>query len=192
MYPDHCLASHINFIATSKEDLKPYIKASNISLTQEEKDGIARTQWFYDEGFGYNVEQSTKPSTIGFALTDSPIALLSWIYEKLHDWTDAYPWTDDEILTWISIYQFSNAGPGASTRIYYETIHSQKELTEKRLDYNGKVKLGISYFPKDICAPPSEFGRKLGEVVFERRHKDDGHFAAHERLELLVGDQGVI
>ena len=56
------------------------------------------------------------------------------------------------------------------------------------LDYNGKVKLGISYFPKDICAPPSEFGRKLGEVVFERRHKDGGHFAAHERLELLVGD----
>lgn len=140
------------------------MNTSNHSLTQEEKAGIARTQWFHDEGFGYNVEHSTKPSTIGFALTDSPIALLAWIYEKLHDWTDSYPWTNDEILTWVSIYQFSDAGPGASARIYYEAVHSQKEMTEKRRDYNGRVKLGISYFPRDICVPPSEVGGKLGEV----------------------------
>jgi hypothetical protein len=187
MYPDYCLASHINFIATSNEDLKPYIDAPN-TLTQEEKGGIARTQWFLDEGFGYNIQQSTKPSTLAFALTDSPIALLAWIYEKLHDWTDAYPWSDDEILTWVSIYAFSDAGPGASARIYYEAVHSQKELTGKRMEYNGRVKLGISYFPRDICVPPSAFGRKLGKVVFERRHGGGGHFAAHERPEVLVGD----
>jgi hypothetical protein len=188
MYPEHCLASHINFIVISKEELKPYMEATGNSLTQEEKAGIARTNWFYEEGFGYNSEHSTKPSTIGFALADSPIALLSWIYEKLHDWTDSYPWTDDEILTWVSIYQFSVAGPEASVRIYYEAMHTQMEFTKKRLDYNAKVKLGISYFPRDLCIPPSEFGRKLGDVVFERRHKDGGHFAAHERPELLVGD----
>jgi hypothetical protein len=188
MYPDHCLASHVNVVHANKEDLRPYIEASDVSLTQQEKEGIARTLWFYEEGFGYNLEHSTKPSTIGFALADSPVALLSWIYEKLHDWTDSYPWTDDEILTWISIYQFSRAGPEASTRIYYEAMHAQKELTQKRLDYNGKVKLGISYFPKDLSIPPNNFGRKLGDVVFERRHKDGGHFAAHERPELLVGD----
>jgi hypothetical protein len=188
MYPDYCLASHINFVVISKEDLKPYMGAADNSLTEEEKAGIARTNWFHEEGAGYNYEQSTKPSTIGFALADSPIALLSWIYEKLHDWTDSYPWTDDEILTWVSIYQFSIAGPEASIRIYYEAMHTQKEFTKHRLDYNAKVKLGISYFPRDLCLPPSEFGRKLGDVVFERRHKDGGHFAAHERPDLLVGD----
>jgi hypothetical protein len=188
IYPEHCLASHLNLIVATKEDVKPYLESSDISLTQQEKDGIARTIWFQDEGMGYNLEQSTRPSTIGFALADSPVALLSWIYEKLHDWTDSYPWTDDEILTWISIYQFSVAGPEASARIYYEATHAQKELTGKRLDYNGKVKLGIGYFPRDICVPPSDFGRKLGDVVFERKHKDGGHFAAHERPELLVAD----
>jgi len=139
---------------------------------------------------GFRVQRGTKHQALDNRLRSHRLARRPPLLDlrELHDWTDAYPWTDDEILTWISIYQFSNAGPGASTRIYYKTIHSQKELTEKRLDYNGKVKLGISYFPKDICAPPSEFGRKLGEVVFERRHKDGGHFAAHERLELLVGD----
>ncbi len=67
-------------------------------------------------------------------------------------------------------------------------MHTQKGFTKKRLDYNAKVKLGISYFPKDLCLPPSEFSRKLGDLVFERRHKDCVHFAAHERPELLVGD----
>lgn len=73
---------------------------------------------------GYFHAQSTKPQTIGYALADSPVALLTWIYEKLHDWTDDYPWTDDEILTWVSIYWFSTAGPAASVRIYYEAAHS--------------------------------------------------------------------
>jgi hypothetical protein len=45
---------------------------------------------------GYSAEQSTQPQTLGYALADSPAGLLAWIYEKLHRWTDEYPWTDDE------------------------------------------------------------------------------------------------
>jgi hypothetical protein len=50
------------------------------------------------------------------------------------------------------------------------------------------VKLGISYFPRDLSVPPRAWGRTLGEVVFEREHVDGGHFAAHERPEVLAGD----
>lgn len=39
---------------------------------------------------GYNAEQSTIPQTLTYVLNDSPVALLAWIYEKLHDWTDEY------------------------------------------------------------------------------------------------------
>lgn len=42
--------------------------------------------------------QSTKPQTIGYSLADSPVGLLAWIYEKLINWVDDYPWTDDEGL----------------------------------------------------------------------------------------------
>lgn len=93
------------------------------------------------------MEQSTKPQTLAYALTDSPIALLAWIYEKLHDWTDSYPWTDDEIFTWISIYQFSRAGPGAAHQIYYEIVHTQpgsKTVTREQVQkYIPHVKLGF-------------------------------------------------
>ena len=48
------------------------------------------------KGMGYFKEQSTQPQTLGYSLADSPAGLLAWIYEKLVNWTDGYPWTDDE------------------------------------------------------------------------------------------------
>ena len=45
---------------------------------------------------GYMRQQSTRPQTLGYGLSDSPVGLLGWIYEKLVAWTDKYPWTDDE------------------------------------------------------------------------------------------------
>ncbi|KAK1961556.1 epoxide hydrolase [Colletotrichum sublineola] len=188
-YPDHVLASHINTVAASPpspfENPWQYLK-NLVPLTDKERKGIERSQWFRKEGFGYNLEQSTKPSTVGLAWADSPVALLSWIVEKLHDWTDSYPWTDDEILTWISIYQFSRAGPEASARIYYEVNHPQwpKELT----GWVPRVKLGVSIFPMDLSVPPMSHAKTLGPVVFAVTHGDGGHFAAHERPEVLVKD----
>ena len=167
-----------------------WLKHALLPYSKDEKEGIARTAWFDKEGFGYNLLQSTKPSTIGFALADSPVALLAWIYEKLHDWTDSYPWTDDEILTWISVYQFSRAGPAASSRIYYEIQHPVKiEQSDQIVSgYIPDVKLGLSYFPRDIHVPPRTWGHTLGPVVYEASHADGGHFAAHERPELLAAD----
>ena len=156
--------------------------------TKYEKAALARTDWFAQEGCGYNEIQRTKPQTLNYGLADSPTALLAWIYEKLHDWTDAYPWTDDEILTWVSIYWFSTAGPAASTRIYYEVSHAADFSTSALGAYIPHVKLGLAYFPKDLSVPPKSWGRTLGPVVFERQHPDGGHFAAHERPEALVGD----
>jgi hypothetical protein len=51
---------------------------------------------FQKQGSGYFAQQSTKPQTLGYSLDDSPVGLLAWIYEKLVNWSDGYPWTDDE------------------------------------------------------------------------------------------------
>ena len=145
----------------------------------------------------YNLEQATKPQTIGYSLVDSPVGLLAWIYEKLHDWTDAYPWTDDEILTWISIYYFSTAGPAASVRIYYEATHQPKPTTDEKLtfvsrervsEWIGGVKLGVSRFPKELRVVPRVWARTLAEVVYEGDHESGGHFVAWECPEQLVED----
>lgn len=193
-YPSHVLGSHMNLILTAPPSplWNPLLTLQHVlgRYTAEEKAGLARSSWFRAEGSGYNQLQGTKPHTPGFALADSPVALLAWVYEKLREWTDAYPWTDEEILTWISIYAFSDAGPDASVRIYYENLHPADDGQKTGfLRYNAGVPLGLSYFPKDVIALPSSWARTLlGPVVFDRRHDRGGHFAAYEVPELLVAD----
>ncbi|KAF3352350.1 hypothetical protein VdG1_09037 [Verticillium dahliae VDG1] len=190
-YPEHCLASHLNHVYCKPPELlkNPLLylqsKLPSSALDLERK---ARTDWFFEEGLAYNRMHSTRPSTLGFALADSPVGLLAWIYEKLVEWTDAYDWSDDEVLTWVGLYWFSTAGPDASTRIYKEAQGRHVKNKQAHLEYMPGVKLGISMFPKDLMLFPSSWQRTLGPVVFERWHTEGGHFAAWERPELLVED----
>ncbi len=64
--------------------------------TETEKAGLKWSQWFRTKGEGYLIEHATQPQTMGYSLTDSPVGLLAWIFEKLVNWTDEYPWEDDE------------------------------------------------------------------------------------------------
>jgi hypothetical protein len=132
----------------------------------EEKAGIERTTWFRTKGYGYFTQQSTQPQTLGYSLADSPVGLLGWIYEKLVLWTDNYNWSDDEgssntafsdiahlfktVLTWISLYWFSRAGPAASLRIYFELRGDCEDIGPC-----PTVPMGASFFPKELIVLPA-------------------------------------
>ncbi|KAH7917422.1 alpha/beta-hydrolase, partial [Leucogyrophana mollusca] len=158
-----------------------------------EKAGLERTAWFRSKGRGYFAQQSTQPQTLVYALADSPVGLLAWIYEKLVLWTDNHPWTEDEgdmadaviiVLTWISIYLFSRAGPAASLRIYFELEGNSSSFLSKC----PTIPMGASYFPKELIVVPQAWVRKANNVVFESKHQSGGHFAAHEKPGELVDD----
>ncbi|KAK7685799.1 hypothetical protein QCA50_011145 [Cerrena zonata] len=142
--------------------------------------------------FPHFLVQRRGPQTIGYSLTDSPVGLLGWIYEKLQAWTDNYPWEDDEVLTWISIYWFSRAGPTASLRIYYEVAGDNSRDFLDTLDPLRRptnVPFGASRFPAEQGNVPREWTPYVGSpVVFEADHSAGGHFAAYEQPEALVGD----
>ena len=192
LYPTSVRASHINMVRghTPTFTSNPLL-ATQHALTpysQRDRAGLARTSWFLKEGSGYRNEQETKPQTLGYALTDSPIGLLAWIYEKLHDWTDAYAWTDDEILTWVCIYLFSTSGPAASLRIYYEAAHDTQFGRVRTELWIPHVKLGLAHFPREISVVPKTWGRTMGPVVWESENERGGHFAAWEKPEAIVRD----
>lgn len=146
LYPNHVLASHLNFVLTLPPSpfSTPMLVLQYLTglLTADEKAGLERTQNFADTGSGYSHIHKTRPHTLGYALADSPVGLLAWIYEKLIDWTDDYHWTDEEVLTWISIYQFSEAGADASIRLYYE-IDNPHEAASGKPD--GKMESFMKY-----------------------------------------------
>ncbi|KAJ7359690.1 Alpha/Beta hydrolase protein [Mycena albidolilacea] len=179
----HSKAWHTNMPAVGA----PPSEDSQPELTPKEQEALARNELFLKRGRGYATEQSTQPQTLGYALSDSPVGLLAWIYEKLVNWTDAYPWDDDEVLTWISVFWFSRAGPAASLRIYFEA--GNRNLDQVIGSTSAPViPLGISYFPKELLVFPKSWTRKMGNIVFEREHDSGGHFAAYEKPNELVDD----
>ncbi|KAA8572014.1 hypothetical protein EYC84_001945 [Monilinia fructicola] len=195
LYPKHCKASHLNMVSAHPPSLlsNPVEKLGDMFMPygELEKKTIERRKWFQGESKGYNVLQSTKPQTLAYGLADSPVGLLGWIYEKLHDWSDGYPWSDEEILTWVSIYYFGTAGPGAPQRIYYETQHTpeaQECTIMKLLQWTSGVKLGLAYNPKELENVPKRWGRTLGSVVYEVENDSGGHFYSYEKPDLLVRD----
>ncbi|EWC47421.1 hypothetical protein DRE_00389 [Drechslerella stenobrocha 248] len=192
--PAHCKAAHFNFmwwVQPPKFASNPFLWLQyNLQPHSDlDKARLERRDWFIREGYGYNLLQGTKPQTIGYGLHDSPVGLLAWIYEKLHDWSDGYKWTDDEILTWVSMYAFSSNGATASNRIYYMDRHlPPAERARVFAPIPSSVPIGFSVFPLDISVWPAAWGRTAGRVVFENAHPDGGHFAAHERPEWLAAD----
>jgi pimeloyl-ACP methyl ester carboxylesterase len=195
LYPEHCMASHVNMAHPFEPKWRnhPFLKVSFsaqklFGLSADDKAGVARGKWFNKEASGYHKEQSTKPQTIGYSQVDSPVGLLAWIYEKLHDWTDSYPWADDEVLTWISIYLFSRAGAHAPSRTYYEFRNNKEGWQYKVNQWVPKVKLGVGRFPKELSLPPKIWYGTMGNLVFLSQHKSGGHFAAFEKPDAIIDD----
>jgi hypothetical protein len=109
------------------------------------------------------------------------------------------------VLTLVSIYWFSRAGPAASVRIYCELIGSGDVLALGHQQV--KVPVGLSFFPKEVGQSPRAFVfpfvlcwrsqasmwccrflRAEGNLVFESEHASGGHFAAYEKPEALADD----
>ncbi|KAG5341017.1 hypothetical protein C0989_012221 [Termitomyces sp. Mn162] len=158
-----------------------------LGYTEREKAGLARSLDFLMTGSGYFAIQSTRPQTLSYGITDSPVGLLAWIYEKLAaSVEDGKPFTDDEILTWISIYYFSRAGPAASFRIYYE-VTKLEGLGALATQESTTIPLGHSYFPNEAISLPRSW-YKVPNLIFESEQPSGGHFAAIEEPEALVAD----
>ena len=139
---------------------------------QSEIEALKRTAWFGAGEIGYFHIQSTKPQTISYGLTDSPVALLAWIREKLHTWTDAYPWTNEEIIEWIMIYWI--AGPAGSVRLYKESLTDRKTIVGTHWICQP---FGVSVFPKELFSCPRDWACLVGNLKFWKTHPVGGHFA---------------
>ncbi|KAI1387624.1 Alpha/Beta hydrolase protein [Hypoxylon trugodes] len=193
LYPQSLRALHLNLImATPPPPSNPigFVRFLTSHLlnryTPRESTGLEKAQRFQGEGNGYFAIQKQRPGTIGVALADSPVGLLTWIYDKLVIWTDSYPWTDDEICEWVSIYWFSHAGPAASVNIYHEAFKG--DWVSSASLYTPRTKVGFSYFPQEMFRTPSLWNQQIGHVVFEKEHEKGGHFAAWEQPQALAED----
>ena len=80
---------------------------------------------------GYSKQQGTRPQTVGYGLTDSPVGQMTWILEKFWSWTDCngHPenvLTRDELLDNVMLYWLS-ANAASSARLYWESFRTREE-----------------------------------------------------------------
>jgi pimeloyl-ACP methyl ester carboxylesterase len=164
--------------------------------TAEEQAAKAALTAFQTGGSAYISEQSTRPETIGYALSDSPIALAAWMLD--HD-TDSYTkisqaflggaasgnLTRDHVLDNISLYWLTNTGVSA-TRIYWE---SSQPATGGGATPPISVPVGFSAFPGELFqAPRSWVEAYYPTLNYYNKPVRGGHFAAWEEPELFTGE----
>jgi pimeloyl-ACP methyl ester carboxylesterase len=155
-------------------------------LTGPEQARLAELKSARTEDFGYLALQTTRPQSVAYALSDSPVAQLTWIVEKVKEWSDpSKPLPEDavdidQLLTLVSVYWFGGGGAGAANFLY-EAMHAPQAwgLTHDRPQ--GFVAFGREPLIRRILDPQ-------GTVAFWREHAEGGHFPAMEQPGLLVDD----
>jgi pimeloyl-ACP methyl ester carboxylesterase len=176
--PAHCLGIHITLAMGVRPDVGE-------QPTPEEARALQGLKHYQAWDSGYSKQQSTRPQTLGYALTDSPAGQAAWILEKFWAWTDCNGdpqnvLSRDDLLDNVMLY-WVTATAASSARIYWESFGRARQ--------HGKVTVptGVAVFPKEIVPPVR---RWMAEAYPNIQHWTEmpkgGHFGAFEQPELFV------
>jgi len=187
--PEGLAGIHMNLLVTTDGATLP-------TDTEQEHAAAGARKEFRTSGFGYFLEQATRPQTIGYALLDSPLALAAWMLD--HD-TDAYykisrAFTDgqpsggltrDHILDNITTYWLTGTGASAA-RSYWEHGRGQA-VAAGQAPPPVKLPVGFTVFPGESFRAPRSWVEQ-GYPTLSYFHEADrgGHFAAGEEPELFA------
>jgi microsomal epoxide hydrolase len=156
------------------------------SVSEIEKKGLERYNWFLTIGRAYANEHASRPSTIGFVLSSNPLALLAWIGEKFIDWSDTTP-SIDTILESVTLYWVTETMP-RSIYPYRQLLASENPGSHDAEEWHIHKPFGFSWFPQEIAPMPKAWVERTGDLIFHRQHDKGGHFAALEQPEILLKD----
>ena len=179
--PEHVVGVHLNMLIQRPQDLD--------ALEGEERERAAEVHRYLSDGSGYRKIQATRPQTLAYALTDSPVGQLAWIVEKFREWTD--PGTGsglpedavdrDRMLADVSAYWFTRTA-GSSAQLYLEAAAARRGVRP------STVPTGVAVFPRDIARPIRRLAEETDRIVRWTEMGRGGHFAAMEEPDLLVED----
>ncbi|MFW6723733.1 epoxide hydrolase family protein [Streptomyces sp. MAR4 CNY-716] len=192
LYAEDVVGVHLNIIPGAGATAEP-TEAELAALGPAER---ARTlaswhrfQHWSREKQGYADIQSTRPQTLAYALTDSPVGQLAWIGEKFREWTDSADRPEDAVdrdhlLTNVMIYWLTGTA-GSAARIYYERAHA---AYRGRPPERSATPTAYAAFPKENFVVLRHLAERTENIVRWTEFDRGGHFAAMEQPELLVGD----
>ena len=191
--PEGLIGVHMNLLRSALGDV-----SSLPAESDQERAALAQITTFRQSGFGYFLEQSTRPQTIGYALLDSPVALAGWMLD--HD-TDSYykisrafvdgepvgGLTRDHILDNVTLYWLTSTGASAA-RSYWEGGRIAA-LAAGKAPSPVSIPVGFTTFPGEIFQAPRSWVEKLyPHVSYFNEATRGGHFAAWEEPQLFTDE----
>ncbi len=181
-YPKNLHGIHLNLLALRRD---PKMLENP---TPEERKYLEELNLFLKEETGYQWIQGTKPQTLSYALTDSPVGLAAWLVEKFYTWTDCKGDLDaylgrDVMLTKVMLYWVTGA-IGSSFWPYYARMHGPWPIPDGE---TINVPMGYIESPKEILRPPRSLASRMyADIRRWTRLDRGGHFAALEQPETLA------
>jgi pimeloyl-ACP methyl ester carboxylesterase len=182
--PEHVVGIHLNAATVGFIPWGEVDPAQLATFTDEEKARLGRMQKFLSEGNAYFQMHATRPQTIAYSLTDSPVGLLAWIVDKFNEWTHGpldRAVDRDEVLTNVMFYWLTGTA-GSAARFYYENMHTGGDWNRQP----SRIPVGVAAFAEDIAI--RRYGEQGNNIVHWADFPRGGHFAALEAPDLLVGD----
>jgi pimeloyl-ACP methyl ester carboxylesterase len=180
-HPERVAGVHLNLIVGMPDPAQTEFTAEEQARLAEMRERHAHhLKW----ESGYQIQQASRPQTLGYGLTDSPAGQCAWILEKFYAWTDCdgdpvAAFGADRILDNLSLYWLT-ATAASSARLYWEG---------QPAPYSGKVDVpsGASIFPREINRPYRPWvERSFTDLRYWHELDRGGHFAAFEQPELFV------
>jgi pimeloyl-ACP methyl ester carboxylesterase len=173
----------VNLLAVRRDQTPPAVP------TEEEQAYLDELAHWMREETGYLQIQGTKPQTLAYGLTDSPVGLAAWIVEKFRTWSDCggdveRRFSKDVLLTNVMLYWVTGA-VGSSFWPYYARAHSAWPISERR---PVKVPTAYASFPREILHPPRSWAERVYDIRRWTAMPAGGHFAALEEPEALAAD----
>jgi microsomal epoxide hydrolase len=187
--PEHVIGVHVNMLMTFPSGDPAEIAA----LDERDQARLGKLARFDAELSGYMKLQQTRPQTLAYGLTDSPVGQLAWIVEKFLDWTGATELPEqavdrDRLLTNVTIYWLT-ATAGSSAQFYYEGAAGVRAAAAGTVPPPLTVPVGVAVFPEDIFVPIRSFAdRDIPTLTHWTEFEEGGHFAALEQPTALTGD----
>jgi pimeloyl-ACP methyl ester carboxylesterase len=186
---EHVAGAHVNFLPTAPSG----DPAELDQLTESDLARLQRASRFIQDQSGYMKLQSTRPQTLAYGLTDSPVGQLAWIVEKFKEWTDSDKSPEDAVdrdrlLTNATIYWLT-ATAGSAAQLYYEAADLLPTAPTPPSTPPLPVPLGVAVYPHDILLPIRRLAdRDFPNIVQWSEFNRGGHFAALEQPDLFVQD----
>ena len=191
--PEGLVAIHLNLL-TAALAIADQLPAESV----KERAALDALATFRATGFGYYLEQATRPQTIGYALLDSPIALAAWMldhdtdsyYKISGDFLDGQPsgnLTREHIVDNITLYWLTGTGASAA-RAYWESGRAQA-LAAGQTPPPVSVPVGFTTFPGEVVPAPRSWAEKVYPTLIYFNEVDKGgHFAAWEEPDLFAAE----